>query len=136
MLDSPTAAMSRYVSYRDFDWVLMGFVLVICVLGVLQIHSATEHTKFAGAHLKQIYWVLAGVGAMFLVSLLNYQALLERTHWIYVAALASLIEASLLRKIPGSAALDQDAGGRPFSAVGVGKADPDSGGGKVLCGFA
>ena len=41
--------MSRYVSYRDFDWVLMGFVLVICALGVLQIHSATEHTKFAGA---------------------------------------------------------------------------------------
>ncbi len=83
--------MSRYVSYRDFDWVLMGFVLVICALGVLQIHSATEHTKFAGAHIKQIYWILAGVGAMFLVSLLNYQALLEQIHWMYVAALASLI---------------------------------------------
>src|ERR1700726_3542206 len=83
--------MSRYVSYRDFDWVLMGFVLVICALGVLQIHSATEHTKFAGAHIKQIYWILAGIGAMFLVSLLNYQALLEQIHWMYVAALASLI---------------------------------------------
>src|ERR1700687_877468 len=83
--------MSRYVSYRDFDWLLMGFVLVICALGVLQIHSATEHTKFAGAHVKQIYWILAGVGAMFLVSLLNYQALLEQIHWMYVAAMASLI---------------------------------------------
>jgi rod shape determining protein RodA len=83
--------MSRYVSYRDFDWVLMGFVLVICALGVVQIHSATEHTKFAGAHIKQIYWILAGVGAMFMVSLLNYQALLEKIHWMYFAALASLI---------------------------------------------
>ena len=83
--------MSRYVSYRDFDWVLLGFVLVICTLGVVQIHSATEHTKFAGAHLRQIYWILAGVGAMFLVSLLNYQALLEQIHWMYIAALASLI---------------------------------------------
>ncbi len=83
--------MSRYVSYRDFDWVLMGFVLAICALGVLQIHSATEHTKFAGAHIKQIYWILAGVGAMFLVSLLNYQALLEQIHWMYIASLASLI---------------------------------------------
>ena len=45
--------MSRYVSYRDFDWVLMGFVLAICALGVVQIHSATEHTKFAGAHLRK-----------------------------------------------------------------------------------
>src|SRR6202162_1819580 len=83
--------MSRYVSYRDFDWVLMGFVLVICALGVLQIYSATEHTKFAGSHVKQIYWILAGVAAMFLVSLLNYQALLEQIHWMYIASLASLI---------------------------------------------
>ena len=83
--------MSRYVSYRDFDWVLLGFVLTICVFGVVQIHSATEHTKFAGAHIKQIYWILAGVGAMFLVSLVNYQALLEKVHWFYFASLASLI---------------------------------------------
>src|SRR5450755_3338952 len=83
--------MSRYVSYRDFDWVLLGFVLVICALGVFQIHSATEHTKFAGSHIRQIYWIIAGLGAMFLVSLLNYQALLEQIHWMYVAALASLI---------------------------------------------
>src|SRR6202165_2734717 len=83
--------MSRYVSYRDFDWVLMGFVLVICARGVRQIHSATEHTKFAGAHIRQIHWIAAGVGAMFMVSLLNYQALLEQTHWIIVDASASLI---------------------------------------------
>jgi rod shape determining protein RodA len=83
--------MSRYVSFRDFDWVLTGFVLAICALGILQIHSATEHTKFAGSHIKQIYWVLGGVAAMFLVSLLNYQALLEKVHWMYVAALTSLI---------------------------------------------
>ena len=73
----------------------MTFVLVICALGVLQIHSATEHTKFAGAHIKQVYWVLAGVGAMFLVSLLNYQVLLEQIHWMYIIALASLISVLL-----------------------------------------
>jgi rod shape determining protein RodA len=87
--------MSRYVSFRDFDWLLMGFMLVICALGVVQIRSATEHTKFAGAHIKQIYWILAGVGAMFLVSLFNYQALLERIHWVYIASLASLISVLL-----------------------------------------
>jgi len=87
--------MSRYVSYRDFDWVLMGFVLVICALGVMQIQSATEHSKFAGAHIRQIYWILGGVGAMFLVSLLNYQVLLERVHWFYLVALASLISVIL-----------------------------------------
>src|ERR1700738_2526445 len=83
--------MSRYVSYRDFDWLLMGFVRVICALGVLQIHSATEHTKFAGAHIRQVYWVLAGVGAMFLVSLVNYQAPLDQIHWFDIASVGALM---------------------------------------------
>jgi rod shape determining protein RodA len=83
--------MSRYVSYRDFDWILLSFVLAICALGVFEIRSATEHTKFAGSHIKQIYWIFGGLGAMFLVSLVNYQALLEQVHWMYIVSLASLI---------------------------------------------
>jgi rod shape determining protein RodA len=83
--------MSRYVSYRDFDWLLLGFVLLICGLGVMEIQSATVHTKFAGSHIKQIYWILAGVGMMFLMSLVNYQALLDQIHWFYIASIASLI---------------------------------------------
>jgi|SRR5271157_2868543 len=83
--------MARYVSFRDFDWVLLGFVLTICGLGVMEIHSATMHTKFAGAHIRQIYWVVAGVGMMFLISLVNYQALLDQIHWYYIAGIASLM---------------------------------------------
>jgi rod shape determining protein RodA len=83
--------MSRYISFRDFDWILLGFVLLICGLGVMEIRSATMHTKFAGSHLKQVYWVLGGVGMMFLMSLINYQALLDQVHWFYIAAVASLM---------------------------------------------
>src|SRR5689334_11996366 len=83
--------MSRYVSYRDFDWLLLVFVLLICGMGVMEIRSATMHTKFAGAHIKQIYWVVAGVGMMFLMSLVNYQALLDQIHWFYIASVASLV---------------------------------------------
>ena len=83
--------MSRYVSYRDFDWLLLGFVLLICGLGVMEIQSATAHTKFAGSHIRQIYWILAGVGVMFLMSLVNYQALLDQIHWFYIASIASLV---------------------------------------------
>jgi rod shape determining protein RodA len=83
--------MARYVSYRDFDWILFAFVLILCALGVLEIRSATEHTKFAGAHIKQVYWIIAGVGCMFLMSVVNYQAMLERVHWMYIVAVASLM---------------------------------------------
>jgi rod shape determining protein RodA len=83
--------MARYVSFRDFDWVLLAFVLIICGLGVMEIHSATVHTKFAGSHIKQLYWIAGGVAAMFVVSRVNYQALLETIHWFYIAAVASLV---------------------------------------------
>src|SRR5947209_16751850 len=83
--------MSRYISFRDFDWVLLIFVLLICGLGVMEIQSATVHTKFAGAHIKQVYWVLGGVGGMFLVSFFNYQVLLDRVHWLYFASIGSLM---------------------------------------------
>src|SRR6266446_1439342 len=83
--------MSRYVSYRDFDWLLLVFVLLICGLGITEIHSATVHTKFAGAHIKQLYWIGGGVAGMFLFSLLNYQALLDKIHWMYIAAIGSLM---------------------------------------------
>src|SRR5437667_5611559 len=82
--------MSRYISFHDFDWVLLIFVLLICGLGVMEIHSATEHTKFAGAHVKQAYWIVGGLCGMFAMSLINYQVLLERVHWIYIAAIVSL----------------------------------------------
>src|SRR5262245_48527571 len=83
--------MSRYVSFRDFDWLLLTFVLLICGLGVMEIHSATVHTKFAGAHIRQLYWIAGGLAGMLILSFVNYQALLEQVHWMYIAAVASLI---------------------------------------------
>jgi len=107
--------MARYVSYRDFDWLLLIFVLIICALGVMEIRSATMHTKFAGAHVKQMYWVAAGVGMMFLVSLVNYQALLDQIHWFYVASVASLVAVLLFgTKALGARRWIKMAGGNHF----------------------
>src|SRR5437762_5204236 len=83
--------MSRNISLRDFDWTLIAFVLIICTLGVIEIRSATLHTKFAGVHIRQLYWIAGGLAGMFIVSLVNYHALLERVHWMYIAAVASLM---------------------------------------------
>jgi rod shape determining protein RodA len=57
----------------------------------MEIRSATTYTKFAGAHVKQIYWIMGGLAGMFLMSLLNYQVLLDRVHWFYIVAVASLM---------------------------------------------
>jgi rod shape determining protein RodA len=63
--------MSRYISFRDFDWLLLIFVLLLCGLGVMEIRSATAHTKFAGAHIRQLYWISGGIAGMFLTSFIN-----------------------------------------------------------------
>ena len=88
--------MKRYISFRDFDWTLLVLVLGICALGVMEIYSATLNTKFytmAGGppHVKQIYWVLAGVAVMFLISLFNYQTLLDKAPWMYGIAVVALM---------------------------------------------
>ena len=83
--------LQKYIRFRDFDWVLMAFVLAICAVGVVEIYSATLHTKFVGAHVRQVYWVVTGLLVMFVMSRINYQVLLENTPWMYIASLVSLV---------------------------------------------
>ncbi len=107
--------MRRMISFRDFDWVLLAFVLLICALGVLEIYSTTYGTKFAGAHVRQIYWIMAGLAVMLTVSLINYQVLLENSHWLYIASIASLLAVAVLgKKYLGAKRWIQLPGGQHF----------------------
>ena len=88
--------MRRLISFRDFDWLLLAFVPLICSLGVLEIYSSTYGTKFATTtgtplYIKQIYWIVGGMVLMFMVSMINYQILLENAHWFYVACIVCLL---------------------------------------------
>ena len=69
--------MRRFLSFRDFDWVLLGLVLLLSVISVLEIYSATMHTKFVGFESKQVLWLIGGMAAMFMFSLINYHRLLD-----------------------------------------------------------
>jgi len=103
------------ISFRDFDWVLLGFVLLICSLGVIEIYSTTWGTKFAGSHIKQIYWIIAGLLLMFVVSLVNYQVLLENAKWFYIASVLALLAVALFgKKYLGARRWIQLPGGQHF----------------------
>src|ERR1051326_8377508 len=107
--------MRRMISFRDFDWVLLAFVLLICGLGVLEIYSTTAGTKFNGAHIRQVYWVMAGIALMLIVSLINYQVLLENAHWFYGASLVSLLAVAVVgKKYLGARRWIQLPGGQHF----------------------
>ncbi len=81
----------RLFSFRDFDWTLLGFVLVLSVLSVLEIYSATLHTKFVGFEKSQVIWLLSGLTAMFIISRIDYHAILNAAPWMYGIFLGALI---------------------------------------------
>ena len=82
---------ARIFSFRDFDWTLLGFVLTLSILSVLEIYSATMHTKFVGFWKSQILWLVGGFVAMLVLSRIDYHAVLDRIYWIYGVFLALLM---------------------------------------------
>jgi rod shape determining protein RodA len=88
--------MTRLSSYRDFDWVLLGFVMVLSVISVFEIKSATLHTKFHGFEQKQVIFLLTGIVLMFLVSLIDYHRLLDIAPYAYGVSIVSLIAVKLV----------------------------------------
>ncbi len=83
--------MRRLSSFRDFDWVLLGFVLLLSLISVLEIESATVHTKFHGFEQKQMGFLAVGIVLMFLMSMIDYHRLLDIVHWAYGISILSLI---------------------------------------------
>jgi len=107
--------MTRYFSLRDFDLLLLAFVLLICGLGVMEIYSATLHTKFVGVHTKQVYWIMGGMVLMFVMSLIDYHVLLEKIHWFYIASIVSLVAVLVIgKKYLGARRWVQMPGGQHF----------------------
>jgi len=88
--------MRRIISFRDFDWLLLGMVMLLSLISVLEIYSATLNTKFRGFQEKQIYFILGGMVLMFLLSLIDYHLLLDFIHWAYGFCLISLIAVILV----------------------------------------
>ena len=82
--------------FRDFDWVLLGFVLLLSLLSVLEIRSATAMTKFHGFQQKQMIFLAVGIVLMFAMSLVDYHRLLDISHWAYGIGLLSLVAVKLV----------------------------------------
>lgn len=69
----------------SFDWTLFALTLLIAVIGVINIYSATISFKLAGSpfFLKQSYWILAGLVLMILVCSFDYHLLEDISYWVY-----------------------------------------------------
>ena len=102
--------LRRFLSFRDFDWALLGLVLLLCAMSVLEVHSATVHTKFASFGNKQILFIAAGIVGMFVLAKIDYHRLIDLSPWFYGIFVVSLVAV----KVIGHKAL----GARRWIAVG------------------
>jgi len=76
---------------RDFDWAMLLVVLLICGLGVLQIFSATHDSLvWQGSWWKQVVFIAAGIVLMWIVTQIDYHAMMLRVYPIYIASIILL----------------------------------------------
>jgi rod shape determining protein RodA len=86
----------RFLSFRDFDWALLGLVLLLCSMSVLEVHSATVHTKFASFGTKQILFIAAGLVGMFVLAKIDYHRLIDWSPWFYGIFVVSLVAVKVI----------------------------------------
>ena len=88
--------LRRFLSFRDFDWALLGLVLLLCSMSVLEVHSATVHTKFASFGTKQILFIGAGIVGMFVLAKIDYHRLIDLSPWFYGIFVVSLVAVKVI----------------------------------------
>jgi rod shape determining protein RodA len=82
--------MRRMLSFRDFDWMLLGFLLLLCAISVVEVHSTTMHTRFSSFGIRQIFWITAGVLVMFVFAKIDYHRILDWVPWAYGVGIMAL----------------------------------------------
>ncbi|HEY5906902.1 MAG TPA: rod shape-determining protein RodA, partial [Vicinamibacteria bacterium] len=69
---------------RGIDWVLLGATLLLALIGVVTVYSATHRGSMAGLHVKQLYLVAGGLVCLLLAMLVDYRRLADRAILLYL----------------------------------------------------
>lgn len=80
-----TTAMIDRRLLTNIDWMLIGLVVAISLLGIMNIYSATTPYKIVGAsyYLKQFNWLLFGMVVVTVVCSVDYHFLEDFSYWMY-----------------------------------------------------
>jgi len=75
--------------YYHIDWLLIGALLAICVVGLAMIYSTSGGAT--RLYWTQVYALGLGLGAMAVAVTIDYRALADKSHWIYLAMMVLLV---------------------------------------------
>src|SRR5437899_2793192 len=85
---------SKYKRFwQDFDWLLFGAAVVLSVISLSEIYSATMTTQGGGEGylFRQLAAVVVGVVCLFIVAAMDYHTIAEHIPWIYLGSIALLV---------------------------------------------
>ncbi|MBF0517194.1 MAG: rod shape-determining protein RodA [Nitrospirae bacterium] len=78
---------------KQFDWYMLSLLLVISIIGVMTIYSATRPvitTVQPNYYIKQIVWILLGLAVLLTVSVFDYNWLRKYGYFLYIPGLILL----------------------------------------------
>jgi rod shape determining protein RodA len=85
-------ALDRESFLRQLDWVLVGAVSVLCVMGCALVWAATKPQGLGPSYLKKdVLNIFIGVGLAVLAALVDYRTLRAYTPVLYVASVLGLL---------------------------------------------
>lgn len=84
----------------NFDWTLLGIVVVICLLGILNIYSASAPYKLMATpyYIKQLNWMVFGLIITLLICSVDYHIFEDFAYWVYGFIVLLLLAVMLVGK--------------------------------------
>jgi rod shape determining protein RodA len=83
---------------KNFDWVMLAAVVLIAVMGLVNLYSATYAGPGTSAHvfLRQLFFFLAGFSFIVIIHLFDYRLLLKWNYPLYIIVVGLLLVSLLL----------------------------------------
>ena len=88
--------------YFHLDWLLLAAILVLSLMGIAMIYSATQATT-PRLYQQQVYALLLGVVALTIALSIDYRTLADKSHWIYIGVILLLIYVMFFGVVRGGA---------------------------------
>ncbi|MBW2485533.1 MAG: rod shape-determining protein RodA [Deltaproteobacteria bacterium] len=83
---------------KNFDWVMLAAVLLIAIMGLINLYSATYAGGDATIHLflRQLFFFVAGISFIIIIHLFDYRLLLKWNYPLYFMVVGLLLAALFL----------------------------------------
>src|SRR3954470_20040453 len=86
--------------YHHLDWLLLGSVFALCFISVAMIYSTTGDWRLPTT---QLYAIVLGLGLFGLCLAVDYRALTDKSHFVYLGLLALLLYVLFFGTVAGGA---------------------------------